>query len=101
MRRWYEDGNLAARLEGGESFHDMEARFRATLSRVRLKHEEAGGTVLCLTHGALLCSMLPLVIENLTTDRIVHLGLGNAIPIETRFDKGRGVCIRWDDQVLE
>lgn len=100
-RRWYEDGDLAARLEGGESFEDIKTRFLQTLSRVQLKHRATDQTVLCLTHGALLCSMLPIVVRNLTRDQIIHLGLGNAIPIETVFEGENLKCLTWGDQVIE
>jgi probable phosphoglycerate mutase len=98
MRRWYEHNDLSARLEGGESFEEMEDRFRKTIANILQTHEAKNETVLCITHGALLCSMLPLVLQNVTRDQIIELGLGNAIPIETYFHQGGGLCRRWGDQ---
>lgn len=51
-------------IEGGESFHDLRARFVPFVNRLVAAYGSTDHNVLLVTHGSLLYLMLPLVLSN-------------------------------------
>lgn len=56
--RWL-DGDLDARVDGGENGHDVLARMTRALSHIAAQHP--GETVVVVSHGGAMCLALPLI----------------------------------------
>jgi broad specificity phosphatase PhoE len=64
MREWLENKNWDARIEQGESFNDLRARFLPFLESITQDARDEDNLVLVI-HGALCICMLPLVLRNI------------------------------------
>lgn len=92
-------GDLAAAFPGGESGHDVVARYAAELASIADEHP--GETVLVVGHESAACAALPVLAANLTPpydDRFRHLRNGETVELEGDADGWR--LVRWGDAVL-
>lgn len=90
---WFNDGDWSARIEGGESFDDIRARFLPFIDG--LLQAPPPGPVLLLGHGGTFHCMLPLILSNVTFDLVVKHGMGHlAIVIAEQCPEGL-VCVAW------
>jgi 2,3-bisphosphoglycerate-dependent phosphoglycerate mutase len=97
---WLLRGRLEERLEGGESFNDVRARFEPFLAG--LLRSEAGGTgaeVLCVAHGGLYRLMLPLLLRDCPA-ALAERGFGYASTLSAEVRAGALYCVEWDGQPL-
>jgi probable phosphoglycerate mutase len=62
-QRWVVDGDHASRADGGESLDDVVGRLRSLLLLLGDEYGGSDATLLCVTHGALLLTALPLVLD--------------------------------------
>ncbi len=62
---WVVQRKFDSRIEGGESFHDLRARFVPFVDRLMAEHGNTDHNILLITHGSLLYLMLPLVLTNI------------------------------------
>lgn len=67
-RRWYQDRQWDSRIEGGESFNDIRARFIPFIEALQEKHGQTEEKILILAHGSLYKAMMPLVFANVAFD---------------------------------
>lgn len=63
-RRWMVDHDHSARIEGGESLVEVRRRLEAFLDELVRQHGTSDSAVLCITHGALMLAVLPLVLHD-------------------------------------
>lgn len=94
QREWFELGRPDARIPGGESLTDLRARF------VPFVHELARGplegSVLLISHGGLLHSLLPEVLDGLERATVQANPLGNgAIVVADVEPDPRLTCRSW------
>lgn len=92
----WEEGNHAARIEGGESFLDLEARFVPFVRALAAEHQGLEGAVLLVSHGSLLHLMLPRVLANVPRDAGRRPPLGNGAVVVSRVQGDVLTCVRWD-----
>ena len=87
QREWYELGRPGARIPGGESLTDLRARFVPFVAAVARDVREGdaerprgapAGSVLLISHGGLLHSLLPEVLGGLDPATVLANPLGNA-----------------------
>jgi broad specificity phosphatase PhoE len=64
LREWFENKNYDARIEQGESFNDMRAKFIPFIESV-VKEYSADDHLVLITHGGLAICMLPLILRNI------------------------------------
>lgn len=76
--RWIEHREYDARIEGGESFNDMCARFLPFVDEMLLTYRSAPTNIVCVSHGGLYRCVLPLVIPELTFTFIMEHFLTNS-----------------------
>jgi probable phosphoglycerate mutase len=88
FRSWV-DGDLTARIPGGESGQELVTRMRGVLSEIADAHR--GETVLVVSHGVVLGLAVPAV-ARMDTDQA---GLGNCATIELEIDADDRVCRSW------
>jgi probable phosphoglycerate mutase len=92
------NGDLDARLNGGESGVELAARVRAVLEEVAGQHE--GESVLVISHGGAMGVGLPALAGNLPGDVIVGAPLPNCGVVELSVDGDGWRAHRWVDQEI-
>jgi broad specificity phosphatase PhoE len=90
---WYVRHDFSARIEGGESFEDIRARFVPFIER--LLQSERSGPVLLVAHGGIYRCMMPVITTNVSFEHVARHGLdyGEVIILEPR-QEGL-VCAQW------
>ena len=93
-RDWL-DGKYDNRIEGGESYNDLRARFVPYIDRVVVEHGDTDRNILLIAHGSLLYLMLPLVLRNIDLATVGEYPMPNtAVIIAERRVEGL-VCLEW------
>ena len=97
---WIVQRDLDARIEGGESFNDLRARFIPFIATLSDKYQGTDANIVLVAHGGIYHSMLPLLLTNVGyTFAYKHL-LGNAAYVlAEQRDEGL-VCLSWADTKL-
>lgn len=89
-RRWLE-GDLAARIPGGESGEELVGRMGTVLQEIADRHR--GETVLAISHGGLMRLTLPLLLTAEPAQPPARLG--NCAAVEMLIDADGWVCTAW------
>ena len=92
------DGDLGARIDGGESGTELAARVRTVLEEVAGGHE--GESVLVISHGGAMSVGLPALAANLPRPLVKVHQLLNCEVVELAVDGDDWRAIRWADQEL-
>ena len=87
-RRWLIDRDWSARHPGGESYHEVVARFAGYRDRVR---ETAAGPVLAVAHGGLLRLALPSVAVGYSSEESLRVTISNCGVVVLEADGRLGV----------
>jgi broad specificity phosphatase PhoE len=93
--QWMVYGNHDARIEGGESFHDIRARFIPLIDKLEAAYRHTDANVLLISHGGILRCMLPSLVSNLDNASVLHRPFDYATPIVVELRDGEWVCLRW------
>jgi probable phosphoglycerate mutase len=91
---WLE-GKSDSRIEGGESFSDLRARFVPFIDRLVAEHGNTDHNLLLITHGSLLYLMLPLVLTNIDLASVGEYPMPNTGIIITEERAHGQVCLEW------
>ena len=92
---WCERRFFESRLEGGESFLDIKARFVPFVDRLVQAHRASADNLVLLGHGGIFLCMLPLVLTNLDFASAWKRGLPNTGAIVAEPRPEGLVCISW------
>ena len=95
---WLVERRWDTRIEGGESFEDLRARFVPFVERLIDEYGQTHTEVLCVSHGGLCWLMLPVVVKNIDRDFIEQHGLHNATCVTTELRSGSLYCVEWNGQ---
>lgn len=95
---WLSRGKRQARIEGGESFEDVRARFVPLIDTLRLA--PSAGPVLLLGHGTTFICMLPLVLSNVSVEFARKRSIGHTEVIIAEMRADRLTCLAWGDTSL-
>ncbi len=90
---WLVDRKWDSRIEGGESFYDVQNRFVPFVEG--LLNADTNGVIVLVAHGGLFTCMLPLMLKNVSFEfaRSVGVTYTGAVIAETRPD---GLyCLTW------
>jgi broad specificity phosphatase PhoE len=93
LRAWITEGDLAARLPGGESGFEVRARFGTAMTAIAAAH--AGADVAVVSHVGTLTVGLLALCDDLTSDQVWGLPLPNATPLTVTFDGTSWHCAPW------
>ena len=94
---WLE-GDLDARIPGGESGHEVVARYRAVLEEVADDHR--GESVLVISHGGVMCMALSALARNLAMSHSRDLPLPNGGVVALEADADGWVARSWAGEPL-
>ena len=92
---WVEQCQFDSRIGGGESFHDLRARFVPFIEQITAVHGDTDHNLLLITHGSLLYLMLPLVLTNLDAATVGEYPMPNAAVIIAEKRASDLVCLEW------
>jgi probable phosphoglycerate mutase len=100
VRQWMEADNHDARIQGGESYYDVEARFMPLIARLEAEHRDTQANVLLISHGGTLRAMLPLLLSNIDKPFAMARSVGYADPVIAEQRDGEWVCLSWGKEKL-
>ncbi len=90
------DGDLAARIPGGESGEDVVERYTAVLDEIADAHR--GESVLVVSHGGVMCMALSAVARNLALTHSRDLPMPNCGVVALEGDADGWVARSWADR---
>jgi broad specificity phosphatase PhoE len=93
--QWMEQDNHDARIEGGESYNDIAARFMPFIATLEERYCDTEANLLLVSHGGTLRAMMPLLLSNVDKTFAMARPLGYTNPIVAELRDGEWVCLRW------
>jgi probable phosphoglycerate mutase len=94
--QWFEHGNLTAKIEGGETFLDVKARFVPLIDNLVNDYHDTDENFILVGHGGTYSIGLPLVLSNITPEFMgKHGGLPYTKTIIAEPRPEGLVCISW------
>lgn len=75
--QWFNHQEYGARMPGGESFDDIQARFIPFLQELVVKEKGMGRNFILVGHGGLYMAMLPVIFKNVDFALSQELGFPN------------------------
>jgi probable phosphoglycerate mutase len=91
----WKNGNLDARMKGGESCREIRARFSQFIERIVQEHRRDGAEVILVGHGGTFRQGLPQVLCNISLDYAIQNRMDNTACIEAELRDSRLRCVRW------
>jgi broad specificity phosphatase PhoE len=91
---WVRERRYDCRMDGGESFNDICARFMPLIDRLRAMPDESPPAIL-LGHGGVFGCMLPLIFSNVDHAYALNIGLGHTDFVHGQLNGDDGVCLQW------
>jgi probable phosphoglycerate mutase len=98
--QWIEGGNPGARIEGGESYNDIAARFMPMIAGLEARYRDTRAHLLLISHGGTLGAMLPLLLSNVDLAYPLAHPMGYTNPVVAELRDGEWVCLRWGEEKL-
>jgi len=92
------DGDLTARIRGGESGEDVVERYTAVLDEIADAHR--GESVLVVSHGGVMCMALSAVARNLSLSHSRDIPMPNCGVVALEGDADGWVARSWADRPL-
>jgi broad specificity phosphatase PhoE len=96
---WLSRREWHARIDGGESFADVQARFLPLIAGLCANPPD--GPALLLGHGGTFICMLPQVLSNVSVEFARERSLGHAEMVVAEVRAGRLTCVAWGPTRLE
>jgi probable phosphoglycerate mutase len=93
---WLLRGEWESRIDGGESYNDMQSRFVPFVENLVPSAQELAGDIVLVGHGGIFRCMLPLVLRNIDASFTVDHGLHYAAQIIAEVTPAGLVCTSWD-----
>jgi 2,3-bisphosphoglycerate-dependent phosphoglycerate mutase len=92
---WLDEQRYDYRIEGGESYHDLYARFMPFIDRLLTEHGGTSDQIFLISHGQLLGMMLPAMLANATEVFAEPRSIPNTgLIVVERYSAG-WVCVDW------
>ncbi len=97
---WLDDHNYDERIEGGESFNDVRARFGPFIDRLAAEYGETAHPLLLISHGALIYTMLSITLANAEAVFAEWRPIPNTGAIVVEWQAAGWVCVEWCGMLL-
>ncbi len=92
---WLEEQRYDYRIEGGESFNDLRARFVPFIDRLLAEHGRTADQLLLISHGVLLITMLSAMLTNAGEVFAEPRSIPNTGTIVVERQAAGWVCVEW------
>ena len=89
------------RIEGGESFYDIQRRFKPFIDGLIQRYGGTETNVACVAHGGVYWMMLPMVLKNVSTEFISQYGFEYTACIVAEWRPTGLFCVEWNGHVVE
>ena len=93
-RRWEQ------RIEDGESFYDVRDRFVPFIEELVAQYGDTDANLLCVAHGGVLWTMLPLVLSNVNNDMMSKYRFDHTTCIVAELGLNGLRCVEWGGVVI-
>ncbi|MFZ0546230.1 MAG: histidine phosphatase family protein [Candidatus Promineifilaceae bacterium] len=95
---WLRDKEWERRIEGGESFYDVQNRFIPFIDELVQQYQDTDTNLLCVGHGGIYWMMIPMVLKNIDVSYVVERqGFHYGTLITAEVGPEGLVCRKWDD----
>jgi len=84
------------RIEGGESFYDIRARFEPFVEGLVKRYGDSETEGVCVAHGGVYWMMLPMVLKNVDTALISQYGFDYTACIVAEWYPAGLFCVEWN-----
>jgi broad specificity phosphatase PhoE len=95
MQAWIERRDWDARIEQGESFNDIRARFVPFIERLVSAYKDKRGGVVLVGHGGTYRCMMPLVLPNIGFDFAMQNSISNTGCVVAELTPEGLRCVEW------
>ena len=92
---WLDERHYDYRIEGGESFNDLRARFVPFIEQLLAEHGDTSDQLLLISHGELLIMMLSVMLVNADDVFAEPRSLPNTGTIVVERQAAGWVCMNW------
>lgn len=93
--QWVDEGRLEQRIEGGESYFDMQARFVPLIEGLIEEYGNSPSNLLLVAHGGLYRLMLSLVLDNVELAYAASHPVGYTEVVVAEARPEGLVCLEW------
>jgi broad specificity phosphatase PhoE len=100
FQAWMQGTRRDIALAGGESFEDITKRFVPFVQSLILETSGQGGSLLLVSHGGVLYTMLPILLENVTHEFAGSRIMTNTSIIIADDREGKLICREWCGEKL-
>jgi len=98
---WLQGKKWRVCMAGGESFTDIARRFFPFIVGLRKKFSGQEGSLVLVSHGGLLYTMLPLILENVSFEYAAGTIIGNTGVVVAEEMNGSLICREWCGKRVE
>jgi len=98
---WVLHKHWEQRIEGGESFNEIRARFEPFIEGLVRQYGSTEEGVLCVSHGGVYLMMLPLVLKNVDYALISKHGFDYTTKIISELRPEGLICVEWNGCLIE
>lgn len=96
---WLIRKNWDSKIEEGESFNDIKARFLPFINNLKVIHHE-NSNILLIGHGGTFKCIFPLILSNVDFEHSNNNLLKNTEYVLARLDEEKLHCVRWGERVF-
>lgn len=97
---WIRDEDRERRIEGGESFLDIQRRFVPFVQRLIDTYGRLSVNIVTVGHGGLYRCMLPLVLQNINFEFAAAHPLDHSSYVLAQVEDGHARCLKWGETSL-
>ena len=101
FRAWMAGRDLEQRIEGGESFLDIQRRFVPFVESLLQQYTGSAAHLLLVGHGGTYRCMLPLILRNIDFAYALQHGLGNTAVVRAETVPGGLMCRQWGEEPID
>ncbi len=98
---WLVEKRWEQRIEGGESFTDIRERFVPFIEGLVHQYGSTESGIVCVSHGGVYWTMLPVVLKNVDTELIARHEFGYTSCVVAEWRPEGLYCVEWDGAVID
>ncbi len=89
------------RIEGGESFRDIQGRFEPFIDGLVQQYGDSDINLACVAHGGLYSMMLPVVLKNVSAELVSQYGFDYTACVVAEWCPAGLVCVKWNGHRMD
>jgi len=101
FKAWCAQNRWEQSIEGAETFSHVRERFVPFIERLVRQYGETSAHLVCVSHGGMYWTMLPLVLRNVDNAFITQRGgFDYTVVIHAELNSGGLVCTQWNGELI-